>query len=348
MHQDQRIGLALGVLLVGACAAFFFRNEARELPNVPQLENARALDERIAERPMRPYAKGIEAVEMADRRRTAAVANQAQTLASTNSSPMFSWNLFSLFGSKVKDVKIAFENKRPEKTPSPESDVHEFDPITLPSESKVVQHESSDEAADSPGATSSANDDSANGRTYVVQKGETLSSIAAKLLGDRSRYPELFEANQDQLDDPNDVKLGMTLRIPQSRKQAAPSIANRSRAANRENAPVTQPLQTQSAPRFQSLPPVADINSSNSRPLGLEPTSIPAPPKRSVGSQADSAVERPKTTADSSAAKKFIPVRRSPLPRQASPQAHAGDERTLSGRKLSQISQESSSSKIAR
>ena len=27
MNQDQRIGLALGVLLVGACSALFFRNE---------------------------------------------------------------------------------------------------------------------------------------------------------------------------------------------------------------------------------------------------------------------------------------------------------------------------------
>ena len=38
MNQDQRIGLALGVLLVGACSALFFRNETRKLPNAPKLE----------------------------------------------------------------------------------------------------------------------------------------------------------------------------------------------------------------------------------------------------------------------------------------------------------------------
>ena len=63
MHQDQRIGLALGVLLIGACAALFFRNETRERVETPRLQHAQELDDRIAERTTRPYLKGVEAVE---------------------------------------------------------------------------------------------------------------------------------------------------------------------------------------------------------------------------------------------------------------------------------------------
>ena len=70
MHQDQRIGLALAVLLIGACAAFFFRNETVDVSNAPRLKHAQELDDRIAERTTRPYLKGIETVEAADRAQT--------------------------------------------------------------------------------------------------------------------------------------------------------------------------------------------------------------------------------------------------------------------------------------
>ena len=76
MHQDQRIGLALAVLLIGACAAFFFRNETVDVSNAPRLKHAQELDDRIAERTTRPYLKGIETVEAADRARTRTVADR--------------------------------------------------------------------------------------------------------------------------------------------------------------------------------------------------------------------------------------------------------------------------------
>ncbi|MEI8021933.1 MAG: hypothetical protein WCH39_27225, partial [Schlesneria sp.] len=76
MHQDQRIGLALGVLLIGACAALFFRNETIDVSNSPRLQHAQELDDRIAERSTRPYLKGIEVVESADRARTRTVADR--------------------------------------------------------------------------------------------------------------------------------------------------------------------------------------------------------------------------------------------------------------------------------
>src|SRR5579862_9152218 len=51
-------------------------------------------------------------------------------------------------------------------------------------------------------------------RTYTVKAGDTLSKIAKDELGDASKYTKIFEANRDQLDDPNKIKPGQVLKIP--------------------------------------------------------------------------------------------------------------------------------------
>lgn len=50
---------------------------------------------------------------------------------------------------------------------------------------------------------------------YTVKSGDTLGKIAREHLGDASRYPEIFEANQPLLKDPNLIYPGQMLRIPQ-------------------------------------------------------------------------------------------------------------------------------------
>jgi len=49
---------------------------------------------------------------------------------------------------------------------------------------------------------------------YVVQAGDSLSKIAKELYGDMSRWPEIFEANKDQIKDPNLIQVGQKLVIP--------------------------------------------------------------------------------------------------------------------------------------
>jgi LysM repeat protein len=51
--------------------------------------------------------------------------------------------------------------------------------------------------------------------TYTVQSGDTLGSIAMRTLGNASSYMEIFNANRDQLSDPNMIKPGQVLKIPQ-------------------------------------------------------------------------------------------------------------------------------------
>jgi nucleoid-associated protein YgaU len=52
--------------------------------------------------------------------------------------------------------------------------------------------------------------------TYTVRPGDTLSKIAKEKLGDPSAYTEILNANRDQLSDPNKIKPGQVLKIPQS------------------------------------------------------------------------------------------------------------------------------------
>ena len=49
---------------------------------------------------------------------------------------------------------------------------------------------------------------------YEVKSGDTLSKIAKHFLGDANRYPDIFVANTDQLNDPNMIRVGQKLKIP--------------------------------------------------------------------------------------------------------------------------------------
>ncbi len=50
---------------------------------------------------------------------------------------------------------------------------------------------------------------------HTVVKGDTLSAIAKKTLGNANRYPEIFEANRPMLSHPDKIYPGQMLRIPQ-------------------------------------------------------------------------------------------------------------------------------------
>ena len=67
---------------------------------------------------------------------------------------------------------------------------------------------------DSTPAPEAAPADSAYTQWYEVKKGDTLWKIAKEVYGDGSLYPEIFKANQDQLSDPDKIKVGQKLRIP--------------------------------------------------------------------------------------------------------------------------------------
>jgi hypothetical protein len=76
-----------------------------------------------------------------------------------------------------------------------------------------------DPAAAPPPATAAAaagasGGSSGGGRTYTVAAGDSLSKIAKNFYGNANQYMKIFEANKDKLSDPDKIKPGQVLVIP--------------------------------------------------------------------------------------------------------------------------------------
>jgi nucleoid-associated protein YgaU len=67
------------------------------------------------------------------------------------------------------------------------------------------------EASASQGAGAPA---AAQPATYTVQAGDTLSGIARRFYGNANDYMDIFNANRDQLSDPDKIQVGQVLKIP--------------------------------------------------------------------------------------------------------------------------------------
>ena len=63
-------------------------------------------------------------------------------------------------------------------------------------------------------AASASGGASGRGRTYTVAAGDSLSKIAKNFYGNANQYMKIFEANKDKLSDPDKIKPGQELVIP--------------------------------------------------------------------------------------------------------------------------------------
>jgi nucleoid-associated protein YgaU len=51
-------------------------------------------------------------------------------------------------------------------------------------------------------------------QTYTVVSGDTLSKISKQFYGNANEYMRIFNANRDQLKDPDKIQVGQVLKIP--------------------------------------------------------------------------------------------------------------------------------------
>lgn len=95
----------------------------------------------------------------------------------------------------------------------------------------------------------------ADGGDYTVKPGDTLSGIAQDKLGDATRWPEIYQGNQDQIDDPNLIYPGQKLTLPGAKPAPAPAEEPADELTDLEPIDLTpEPASTTPAPAPKPLP----------------------------------------------------------------------------------------------
>jgi len=81
-------------------------------------------------------------------------------------------------------------------------------------EIKRVNPRADDIMADFPVDPSLQQQTGSGTRTYKVKAGDTLSKISKEFYGSPNEYMKIFEANRDQLANPDKIQVGQELKIP--------------------------------------------------------------------------------------------------------------------------------------
>lgn len=89
--------------------------------------------------------------------------------------------------------------------------------LTDPSYSDLIADITVNETAQAPRAQTAGASigGGQSSRTYRVQPGDTLSKISKQFYGSPEQYMKIFEANRNQLNNPNQIEAGQELTIPE-------------------------------------------------------------------------------------------------------------------------------------
>ncbi len=94
---------------------------------------------------------------------------------------------------------------------------------------------------------------------YQVKRGDTLSKIAQNLWGSSANYMDIYEANKDILRNPNDLHVGMTLKIPTPSNSVDFPIGKPVETPPVETAPTTEPPATETPPAEPPAPQFTEV-----------------------------------------------------------------------------------------
>ncbi|MBI1310826.1 LysM peptidoglycan-binding domain-containing protein [bacterium] len=235
MHPDKKVGLALGILLIGITAAFFFRNDAPsdESP-VGQLTTAESLDRRIDRSGSAPYSA---AAPSEDRDRTSlpdvpevAVSDIVPEIPDPDAfdsgqplpeplRPESSADVLAPLPKLNEPRDGAFGDKSGRKPGAGVRSLTSAAPETRgevprPPGSRPAENAAAETPASKQNASQLAARTSPPIRIHEVVPGDNLSTLAQQYMGSQSHYLKLYEANRDILKSPDDLRVGMRLKIP--------------------------------------------------------------------------------------------------------------------------------------
>lgn len=230
MHPDKKVGLALGILLIGITGAFFFRNEAPDTTQEPPvLTDQYSVDQRVGQKPGGPYMPELDSQ------------NRENELGAVPQVPFPSVMSHDL-DRPVPDPHqqnrtVAVDGSRVVPLPGP--DLGERFVPAIGSGGGMLIGDVARPTVDGSmprlhsqrhGSPQPAQPLASSKPRFIIHEvvsGDNLSRLAGKYLGSHSKYLTLYEANRDVLKSPDDLYLGMKLKIPQdvqpSRIATAPS-----------------------------------------------------------------------------------------------------------------------------
>jgi nucleoid-associated protein YgaU len=63
-------------------------------------------------------------------------------------------------------------------------------------------------------SSSSGGSDRLRMQIYTIERGDTLSKIAQRYYGDAGQWRRIWDANRDQIDNPDVIQVGQMIQIP--------------------------------------------------------------------------------------------------------------------------------------
>ena len=293
MHPDKKVGLALGILLIGITGAFFFRNDA---PTPAQetltLSDPASLDRKASQKPGAPYFPE-PSTEVENRDASSELAGVPESSASgvipglprvgpTGYQGMLAEPIIT---GQLQDSTEQFTD-RMAPLPSPGRDLDSLENVLA--RKAEARRSDGGQSVNSTGVKatgglvsrplSPSDQLSPSFITHEVVAGDNLSGLAKKYLGSHTKYLTLYEANRDVLATPDDLSLGMKLKIPVQSSGGKTSSSKGASSTSAGKAPrKTNVSSSQSKPAFVQPDRAAVIALGGARRSGRSLSQAPPP-----------------------------------------------------------------------
>lgn len=212
MHRDVKIGLILGVILVAVVAALFFRREplpspistmARMQPSPQRLKN---IDDQLAREAGSPYLVPAEQNKQAPKAASAPKKKTENARAKRNRSRRAARHAnqkrSNRHASRQPAAKATADN-------GAKSSHVPWKPIPPPNVAGARAAAVARHASTQPNGQQRP-----TAKTYRIREGDTLWELAARHLGDGSRYRSLLEANRSVIRNADRLPVGLEIVIP--------------------------------------------------------------------------------------------------------------------------------------
>lgn len=279
MHRDHKLGLALGVLVIGFAAALCFPRQPAGTTASLELKDPAQLDAGIELLPVRAYTDADAGRTPRERATPDGVRAADSPEAALPGSGSASAEL-ELFAGPPEPIRPVADRTGP-----PVPDPSAWPPVAPGGEARP----SSSPPAAADEAIAGAAGAASTGMRYTVRSGDTLSGLAARFLGSTQRYLEIYEANRDVLESPNAIRAGLELTIPVQGAAKLPEGVSASGVPVRlaetiDDAEPADKLQGpvgHNAPR-QERPGTDDAPAARFRPAGRSPF-LPGPARPGSG-----------------------------------------------------------------